>query len=566
MRPTLTLLILMILGNLASANEYDILIKNGSIYDGSGQIPYIADIAINDDRIVAIGALKEEHAASVIDATGLAVTPGFFNMLSHAHLSLLKDGRAISDVVQGVTFEVLSEISLSPITPTTAAMLGALFGESALDITWSSLDEYLKTVQRHGISPNVATFVSAGTVRMNIIGTNDTAPSPDQMKAMKSQVREAMQDGALGLTTALIYAPSSFATTEELIELAKVASEHGGIYTAHIRSEANQVHDAIDETLMIGKEANIPVHIHHLKTAGQPNWQKLEDIIRQINTERAKGASITADMYTYVAGSSGLSAAMPTWVQAGGLEMWIKRLNDADIRARVKAEMATNANDWENLGYLATPEGMILVDFQNSDLKKYAGKSLRHVADERQQDPRDTIIDLVIQDKSRVGTMYFLMSEDNVRRQLNQPWIMFGSDAITASAQGSDLKKPVHPRTYGNVARLLGKYVQKEGVLPLEEAVRRLTSLPAKTLGISDRGILEPGYFADIVIFDPTSVKDKATFEQPHQLATGMEYVLVNGTLVVEQGQHTGAKPGRTIRGPGWTKHNINQSHESSAP
>ena len=549
---TLIIIVMAATINAASAADYDVLIRNGSVYDGTGAPPYIADLAIKGDRVSAIGQSVPGSADLEIDASGLAVAPGFFNLLSHAHLSLTNDGRAMSDIMQGVTFEVLSEISLSPLSDKTAVYLGKMYNTDGVELSWRGLGEYLEHVEDKGVAPNFATFVSAATVRMNVLGLDDVDPTPEQLQLMREQVGKAMQDGALGLTSALIYAPGTYAKTEELIELAKVAGQHGGIFTAHIRSEANQFIEALDETLRIGREANLPVKIHHLKAAGRPNWHKMDIAIAKIEALRTEGIPVTADMYTYIAGATGLDASMPTWVQAGGYTKWVERLSNPDIRARVKAEMLINAADWENLGFLAGPEGSILVEFKNEALKKYIGKSVAEVAAERGQDYRDTIIDLVIEDGSRVGTVYFLMSEENLKKQIRQPWVMFGSDALAPAAEGETLKDGAHPRTYGNIARLLGKYVREEQVITLEEAIRRLTSLPAQTLSISARGRLAPGYFADIAIFDPDSIADKATFDKPHQYSVGMKHVLVNGLPVVSDGKHTGATPGRAIRGPGW--------------
>jgi len=551
---TIFSLLIILAVNVALAADYDVLIRNGTVYDGTGAPAYVADLAIKGDRVAAIGNFSESSADLEIDAGGLAVAPGFINMMSHAHLSLLKDGRAMSDVLQGVTFEVLSEISLSPVNETTAKILSSMFDEEDVEISWSSLGEYLEVVEASGVAPNFGTFVSAGTVRMNVLGMADVDPTPGQLEAMKAQVDQAMRDGAFGLTTALIYAPNTYAETEEIIELARVAGSHGGIYTAHIRSEGNQFIEAIDETLRIGREGKLPVKIHHLKAGGQPNWHKMDIAIDKIEALRKEGTPVTADMYTYVAGATGLDASMPTWVQAGGYDKWAERLKDPEIRARVKAEMATNAQDWENLGYFAGPEGMMFIGFKNEKLKKYMGKTLAEVAAERGQDPLDTMIDLVIEDGSRVGTVYFLMSEDNLKTQIRQPWVMFGSDAHAAVAEGKELESAVHPRTYGNVARLLGKYVRDEQVIPMEEAIRRLTLLPAQTLSVSERGRLAPGFFADITIFDPDNIQDHATFEDPHHYSTGVKHVLVNGVPVVTDGKHTGATPGRAVRGPGWVQ------------
>ena len=546
---------LMVLAvSVALATEYDVLIRNGNVYDGTGAPAYVADLAIKGDRVAAIGNFSESTADLEVDASGLAVAPGFFNMMSHAHLSLLKDGRAKSDILQGVTFEILSEISLSPVNKSTAEFWASIFVEEDVELSWSQLGEYLEVVEASGVAPNFGTFVSAATVRMNVLGMDDVDPTPEQLEEMKAQVDQAMRDGAFGLTSALIYAPGTYAETEELIELAKIAGRHGGIYTAHIRSEGNQFIEAIDETLRIGREGKLPVKIHHLKAGGQPNWHKMDIAIGKIEALRKEGIPVTADMYTYVAGATGLDASMPTWVQAGGYDKWAERLKDPEIRARVKAEMATNAQDWENLGYFAGPKGMMFIGFKNDDLKKYMGKTLAEVAADRGQDPLDTIIDLVIEDGSRVGTVYFLMSEENLKKQIRQPWVMFGSDAHAPAAEGKELEGAVHPRTYGNVARLLGKYVRDEQVIPMEEAIRRLTLLPAQTLSVSERGRLAPGFFADITIFDPANIRDHATFEDPHHYSTGVKHVLVNGVPVVTDGEHTGATPGRAVRGPGWVQ------------
>lgn len=549
----LLLFLILIASRPLIAADYDLIIRNGMIYDGSGAAPYRGAIGVSGDRIARIGDLSNNTATLEIDAKGQAVSPGFFNLLSHAHVSLIKDGRAMSDVLQGVTFEVLSEISLSPLNDATRQLFATSYEMAVDEFAWRTLGEYLEHVQATGVSVNFGTFVSAATVRTNVLGPSNVTPTPPQLAEMKAQVDEAMRDGALGLTSALIYAPGTFAETDELIALAKVAASHGGIYTAHMRSEGNQLLEAIDETVRIGREANIPVKIHHLKAAGAPNWSKMAEAIARINAYAAAGGKVTADMYTYVAAATGLDAAMPTWVQAGGYEQWAARLQDPDIRARVKAEMAENAQDWENLGFFAGPEGTLFIGFQNEALNNYLGRTLAEVARERHQDPRDTIIDLVIEDGSQVSTVYFLMSEENLREQIRQPWMMFGSDAGAYATEGETLKKAAHPRTYGNVARLLGHYVREENIISLEEAVRRLTSLPAETLGIADRGRLSLGFFADIVIFNPETVADRSTFADPHVYSVGINHVLVNGVPVITDGEHTGTTPGRAVRGPGWS-------------
>lgn len=536
----------------SQASEYDVIVRNGTIYDGSGSTAYKADVGVEGDRIAFIGDLEGQSARIDINASGKAVAPGFFNLLSHAHTSLIDDGRAMSDVLQGVTFEVLSEVSLAPLTNRSRAQFAQSRNLSLEELPWSSVDEYLQHVEASGVSVNFATFVSAATVRVNVLGSDDVAPTPEQLVAMQAQVRSAMTDGALGLTSALIYAPGTFADTEELIALSKVAAQHNGIYTAHMRSEGNMLLEAIEETFRIGREAGIPVKIHHLKAGGTPNWPKMEEAISRINAYASSGGEVTADMYTYTAGATGLDAAMPTWVQAGGYEQWAERLRDPEIRERVKREMAQNANDWENLGYFAGPEGMLLIGFRNPELQKYQGKTVAEVAKSRDQNPRDTIIDLVIADGSRVDTVYFLMNEDNLKAQIRQPWMMFGSDAQAIAAEGDKLSQAAHPRAYGNVARLLGRYVREEQVISLEEAVRRLTLLPATTLGVSERGRLAEGFYADLVVFDAEGVADHATFDKPHVYSAGVHHVLVNGVPVVADGEHTGADAGRAVRGPGY--------------
>ena len=534
--------------------DYDVIIENGTVYDGTGAPGYKADIAVAGDRVVAIGDLAEDSASLTIDATGLAVAPGFINLLSHAHTSLIKDGRAMSDVMQGVTLEVLSELSLSPMNEETAENWDEMFAQQNIELKWSTVGDYLSYVEASGVTPNFGTFVSAGTVRMNILGSGDVDPSENELEEMRALVEQAMQDGAFGLTSALIYAPDTYAETEELVELAKVASRYGGIYSAHIRSEANHLIEAIDETLRIGREADLPVKIHHLKAAGAPNWPKMKSAIEKIEAARKEGIVVTADMYTYAAGASGLDASMPPWVQAGGVDRWVERLQNPEIRARVKSEMESNTQEWENLGYFAGPQGMVFLDFKSKSLKKYQGMTLSEVAADRGQDALDTIIDLVIEDRSRVGTAYYLMPEENVGFQIRQPWVMFGSDADAPAAEGEFMTTPVHPRTYGNVARLLGKYVRDEGVISFTEAIHRLTLLPATTLSIEKRGRLVLGHFADIVVLDEQEVRDFSTFEEPHQYSSGVVHVLVNGVPVITEGLHTGATPGRAIRGPGFGK------------
>ncbi len=532
---------------------FDLLVTHGMIYDGTGAVPIAADVGIRGDRIVAIGDLSGASAKKTIDATGLAVAPGFINMLSHATVTLLVDPRSMSDVLQGVTLEVMGEVSMGPWNEEMKKASKAAQGDIKYDITWTTLGEYLDHLEKKGIAPNVASFVGAGTIRIHEVGRNDRPPTPEELDRMRKLVAQAMEEGAMGLTTALIYAPATYAKTDELVEMAKVASSYGGMYIAHIRSEGNRFLEAIDETLQIAREAKLPVEIYHLKAGGQQNWPKMDQAIAKIEQAQREGVRITANMYTYIAGATGLDASMPPWVQEGGYDAWATRLKDPAIRERVRKEMGTDAQDWENLFFSAgSPEGLLLVGFKNPELKKYTGMTLGQVAKLRGTSPEDTAMNLVIEDGSRVGTVYFLMSEENVRKQIALPWVSFGSDAGSNAAEGDILKSSTHPRTYGNFSRLLGKYVREEKVISLEEAIRRLTLLPATNLKIKERGRLAPGYFADLAIFDPKTVSDHATFEQPHQYATGMVHVIVNGVPVIADGKHTGATPGRIVRGPGW--------------
>ncbi len=487
-----------------------------------------------------------------MDASGLAVAPGFIDMLNHSETSLMADGRSQSGIRQGVTLAVFGESSMGPLSEQMKKDQVARQGDIKFDITWTTLGEYLDTLVARGVSSNVASFVSASTVRAHEIGYDNRAPAPEELDRMRAHVRRAMAEGAMGLTTALIYTPAVFAKTDELIELAKIASESGGMYISHMRSEGNRLLEAIDETLTIARQAHIRAEIYHLKAAGRSNWNKLGDAIAKIDAARKEGLEITADMYTYTAGSTGLDASMPPWVQEGGYNAWAARLKDAKVRDRVRQQMTTPSDDWENLLLAAGGDGTLLVGFKNEALRIYAGKTLGDVAKLRGKSVQDTAMDLVVEDGSRVQVVYFLMSEENVKRQIQLPWVSFGSDAASMAAEGVFVKTSTHPRAYGNFARLLGKYVRDEHVIPLEEAVRKLTSLPADTLKIKERGRLAAGQFADVVVFAPDTIADRATYEQPHQYSVGMRHVWVNGTQVLKDGEHTGAKPGRVVRGPGW--------------
>lgn len=533
--------------------RYDVLIRGGTIYDGSGGTPYRGDVAIRGDRVVAVGPALAGVAAREIDARGLAVAPGFINMLSWATESLLVDGRGQSDIRQGVTLEVMGEgWSMGPLNPVMKKLNLQRQGDLTYPITWTTLGQYLDTLERRGVSHNVASFVGATTVRINELGEGDVDPTPAQLARMRALVRAAMNEGAMGVGSALIYAPGSFAETDELVALTTEAARCGGMYVSHMRSEGDRLVEAVDELIEISRRSGAPAEIYHLKQAGRANWSKLDQVIARVEAARAKGQRITADMYTYTAGATGLDAAMPLWVQQGGDEAWIERLKDPAIRARVAAEMKQPGKDWENLYLGAGPEGMILVGFKTEALKPLTGKTLAEVATMWGKSPEETAMDLVVRDGSRVGTAYELMSEANVRRQTALPWMSFGSDGASQAAEGVFLKSGSHPRTYGNFARLLGRYVRDEKATPLADAVRRLTSLPAANLGLRDRGAIKVGHFADLAIFDPATIADRATFSRPHQYAIGMRHVFVNGRQVLRDGEHTGATPGRVVRGRGY--------------
>ncbi len=538
-----------------SVEEYDLVIRNAVIYDGSGNSPFRGSVAVNGDTIAAVGDLPDAKGRSEIDAGGLALSPGFVNMLSWATESLLADGRGMSDLKQGITLEVMGEgWSMGPLSEAMKTEMVNGQGDITFDVSWTTLGEYLQHLEEKGVSLNVASFVGATTLRIHEIGFEDRPPTEQELARMKKLTRQAMEEGALGIGSSLIYAPAFYAGTDELIELCRVAGTYGGMYITHMRSEGNKLLEAIDEVIRIAREADVPAEIYHLKAAGQPNWPKMDLAIQKIDSARAAGIRITTDMYNYVAGATGLDAAMPPWVQEGGYQAWAKRLADPATRTKVKAAMKSNAKDWENLYYAAgSADKLLLVEFKTDSLKKYTGKTLAEVAAIRGTDPEETAMDLVIQDGTRVGTVYFLMSEENVKKQIALPYMSFGSDAGALAAEGDFLKSSTHPRAYGNFARLLGKYVREEKVIPLEEAIRKLTSLPTTNLKIKKRGMLKAGYFADLVIFDPASIQDEATFQDPHQYAIGVKDVFVNGIQVLKDGEHTGAMAGRFVRGPGWS-------------
>ena len=535
--------------------DYDVLVRSGLIHDGTGGAPYVADVGIDADRIVAVGRL-ETDAKLVIDAKGLAVAPGFINMLSWANESLIYDGRSQSDIRQGVTLEILGEgMSMGPLNEAMKQDLRASQGDIRYEVEWTTLGEYLEYLERRGVSTNVASFVGAATVRVHAIGYDDRTPTSSELGQMRKLVAEAMAEGAVGVSSALIYAPGVYAETDELIALAEVAGKYGGMYITHLRSEGNNVLAALDELITIARKANVAAEFYHFKAAGKPNWGKLDAMIAKVEKARSEGLRITADMYNYTAGATGLDAAMPPWVQAGGHNAWVARLKDPQVRRRLVKEMTTPTDEWENLYLLAgSPENVLLVEFKNPRLRHLIGKTLGEVAGIRGKSPEETAMDLVIEDDSRVGTVYFLMSEENVKKQIKLPWVSFCSDAASLAPEGVFLKANPHPRAYGSFARLLGKYVREEKVIPLAEAIRRLTLLPAENLKLDGRGRLARGYYADVVVFDPATVIDHATYEKPHQYATGVRHVFVNGIQVLKNGEHTSARPGRVVRGPGWNE------------
>ncbi len=535
--------------------DFDVIVRGGTIYDGSGDTPYEADLGIRGDTIAAIGNLSDASAASSIDATGLAAAPGFVNMMCWANESLIEDGRSQSDIRQGVTLEVMGEgESMGPLNAAMKEELRRRQEDITYDIQWTTLGEYLDFLERRGVSPNVASFIGAATPRIHVIGHEDRAPTPEELDRMRDLVRQAMEEGALGVASSLIYPPGSFASTDELVALARTAAEHGGMYISHLRNEASQMLAALDELLRIAREAEVRAEIYHLKSSGQANWPLFDRAIAMIEEARSQGLLITADVYTYPAGSTGLNSTMPPWVQEGGFEASLERLKDPEMRRRIAREMLEESDEWENM-YLGagSPDNILLVGFKSEALKPLTGKTLAEVAAMRGTSPEETAMDLVVEDESRIGTVYFTQSEDVLRRAIALPWVSFCSDAASLAPEGVFLKSSTHPRAYGSFARLLGRYVRKERLLPLEEAVRKLTSLPATNLRIERRGRLAEGFFADVVVFDPERIQDRATFTEPHQYATGMVHVFVNGVQVLEDGEHTGATPGRVVHGPGWT-------------
>ena len=549
---------ILILWGCSSPETYDIVIKNGQIIDGSGEASYKGDVGINADTIAAIGDLQGAKGNLEIDATGLIVAPGFINMLSWATESLIEDGKSQGDIRQGVTLEVFGEgWSMGPLNDKMKKQSLKDQGDIKYDIEWTTLNEYLEFLVSKGISPNVASFIGATTLRINTVGFEDRAPTEEELESMKSMVKQAMEEGSLGIGSSLIYAPAFYSSTEELIELCKVASAYDGMYISHMRSEGGKLLESLDELIRIADEAKIRAEVYHLKMSGKENWNKFDAVVSKIDSARTAGLHITTDMYTYIAGATGLNASMPPWVQEGGYDKWAERLQDPEIRKRVFEEMTTPTDEWENLMQAAeSPYKVLLIGFKNDSLKHLTGKTLAEVAAMRNISPEETAMDLVVEDGSRVDAVYFLMSEENVKKQIALPYMSFGSDAESAAPEGVFLKSSTHPRAYGNVARLLGKYVRDEKVISLEQAIYKLTTLPATNLKIRNRGALQTGFYADLAIFDPEIIQDHATFQTPLQYSTGMVHVFVNGTQVLKDGEHTGELPGKVVRGPGWKSDN----------
>jgi N-acyl-D-amino-acid deacylase len=548
------LLLAALAGGANAAEHVDLLIRNGVIYDGSGGAPVRGDVAVKAGHVVATGTLRDYTADREVNANGLAVAPGFINTLSWAVESLIYDGRGMSDIKQGVTLEIFGEgNSMGPVNDRIREEMLKTQGDIRYEVTWKTLGEYLDFLVKKGISPNVASFIGATTAREYVVGYDDIAPTSEQLKQMQELVRQAMREGALGVGSSLIYAPASYAKTDELIALASAAGEFGGGYISHMRSEGDRFLEALDELIRISREAKVHAQAYHLKAAGQKNWPKMRQAIAKIEAARKQGLPITADMYAYTAGATGLDAAMPTWVQQGGIDGWVAQLKKPDVRKKVIAEMRDPNANWESLLLAAgSPDRVLLIGFKTDKLKPLTGKTLAEVARMRGVSPEDAAIDLVIEDHTRVGTAYFLMSEENVKLGLSQPWVNIGSDAETPAPEGPFLLSNPHPRAYGTFARFLGRYVRDQKVTTLQDAIRRLTRLPAESFKLKNRGCLDKGCFADIVVFDPAKINDLATFDKPHQYAVGVVDVFVNGTQVLRNGEHTGAKPGQVVRGPGW--------------
>ncbi len=536
-------------------DQMTVIIKGGMAYDGTGAAPVRADLGLRGDRIVTVGDLSHATAKVIVDATGLAVAPGFINMLSWSSESLIEDGRSQSEIRQGVTTEIMGEgASMGPLNEQMKQRRMAEQKDIRYDIKWNTLEEYLRYLEQRGVTPNVASFLGATTVREYAIGLEDKPPTAPQLDQMRELVRRAMEEGALGLGSSLIYPPAFFAKTDELIELCKVAASYRGKYISHMRSEGNQLREGVEELIRISHGAGIPAEIYHIKAAGASNWGKLDQLLTRVEAAQKDGAKITADMYTYPASGTGLDACLPPWTADGGYPALFKRLRDPAIREKIAAAVRTPSDEWEN-SYLqaGSPDRILLCGFKSDKLKPLTGKTLASVAQMRGKAPVETIMDLIAEDESRIDTIYFSMSEENLKKEIAKPWVSFGSDEASQAPEGVFLKSNPHPRAYGNFARVLGKYVREEKIISLAQAVRKLSGLPATNLELDHRGFLKEGMFADVVVFDPATIADRATFEKPHQYAVGMRHVFVNGVQVLKDGEHTGAKPGRALWGPGRT-------------
>jgi N-acyl-D-amino-acid deacylase len=525
--------------------EFDLLIQNGTVYDGSGGAPIEADVGIKGDRIATIGKIEPKAARRLIDARGLAVAPGFINVLSQSSVSLIADGRSQSEIRQGVTTEIFGEgISMGPLSEEMRRR--ALAGQEDIryEIPWTTLAQYLTHLEKRGVSPNVGSFIGAGTIRAHVLGLDDVRPTPAQLEDMRRLVRLEMEAGALGIGSALIYAPGTYATTEELIELCKVAAKYQGKYFSHLRDEERGLIEAIEELIRISREAGLPAEIHHLKAAGEKNWDRMDAAIALIEKARQEGLRITANMYLYAASSTGLTAFIPAWAHGGGREALYQRLQDSATRKRIADQMRAEGPMPRTL----------LVGFRTDPLRPLTGKTLQEVARSRREDEIETLLSLVLEDRSSVRAVFFMMSEENIKKQLRLPWVSFASDGESMAPEGVFLRSATHPRSYGNFARLLGKYVREDKVISLAEAVRRVSGLPATNLGLDGRGFLKQGMYADLVVFDPGAVSDRATYENPHRYSVGVRHVFVNGVQVLKDGEHTGATPGRALWGPGKVK------------
>jgi N-acyl-D-amino-acid deacylase len=553
MKQLLAITIISVIISSCNQPSYDTIIRNGMIYDGNGGEPFKGDIGINSDTIAFIGDLSNEKGKNEIDANGMAVSPGFINMLSWSPVTLLEDGNSQGDIRQGVTLEVFGEgESMGPLNPKMKADMQRDQPLFKFNVDWNTLGEYMHSLEKRGISCNVASYVGATTIRTHVIGEDNRDPTATELDSMKALVKHAMEEGALGVGSSLIYPPAFFAKTSELIELCKAAAPYGGGYISHMRSEGNKLHEAVEELITIAKEAGVHGEIYHLKVGGVDNWNKMDSVIKRVERARSEGIDIAANMYTYIAGATGMTASMPPSLQDGGFGKLWERLQDPSVRKEMKKAMKTNAADWENLYYGAgSPERVLLLGFRKNSLSKYIGKTLGEAAKMMNTTPEDAAIDLIIEDSSRVEVAYFLMNEDNVKKQIALPWVSFGSDAGSMAPEGNFLKQSTHPRAYGNFARVIGHYVRDEKVLSLQQAIQKLSNVAAHSLNISKRGELKVGNFADVLVFDPAKVKDNATFEKPHQYASGMIHVMVNGVQVLKNGEHTNAKPGRFVKGAG---------------